>query len=93
MEFLEARIAEEETALLRAHAQEWTLTPTLALRMLAECAQKREVVECWKRAAASEGVSNLAEVRGTLTMARRTMLMILAAAYRSHPDHSDDWLS
>ena len=64
----------------------------MARIMLAECAQKRAILDGWKRAAAEEGITRPAEARGNVAMARRSMLTILAAGYRSHPDFSRDWL-
>lgn len=87
--FLEARIAEEESSLEHTSLDD---SPTLTRHVLAESAQKRAILADWTRAAAAEGISNPADARGPLTQARRSMLLILAAAYRGHPDHSAAWL-
>lgn len=86
--FLEARIAEEESNLLHADPSESQLLGP----MLAECAQKRAILDDWKFAAAAEGIVDPADVQGPLAMARRSMLAILAAGYQSHPDYSSEWL-
>lgn len=57
--------------------------------MRAECAQKREILARWKRAA--EGVSDSPDAEGELAMARRAMLNILAAGYEDHPDFDPEW--
>jgi Family of unknown function (DUF6221) len=87
--FLEARIAEEEASLVHAGPSESRLVRS----MLAECAQKRNILDDWKRAAANEGISCPADAQGNVAKVRRSMLMILAAGYRSHPDFSDEWLA
>lgn len=91
VEFLEARIAEEEAALIHAETGDSSIATTLAGRMLAECAQKRAIVEYWKQAADEEGISEPLDARGPLAFARRSVLAILAAGYGGHPDYSDSW--
>jgi Family of unknown function (DUF6221) len=88
VEFLEARIAEEEESLAHADPSE----SRMARNMLAECAQKRSILEGWKRAAAAEGISRGGDAGDSLVMVCRSMLTILAASYTSHPDFSSDWL-
>ncbi|MDQ0756058.1 DUF6221 family protein [Arthrobacter sp. B3I4] len=78
--FLEARIAEEEARLLGAQDSD----ARLAACMMAECAQKRAILEDWKRGAANSS-------HDPLSIARRSMLVVLAASYKSHPDYSRNW--
>ena len=75
--FLEARIAEEEARLLGAATRD----SRLALSMLVECAQKRAILEEWKQGAANSW-------HDPLFIARSSMLVVLAASYKSHPDYS-----
>lgn len=89
VKFLETRIGEEESGL--SYVDDPEAPASLASKLLAECAQKRRILEDWNQAAAAEGISDPAEARGTLALARRSMLLILTAAYRGHPDHSEDW--
>lgn len=77
--FLEARIAEEEARLLGARDS----GSRLAQSMVAECAQKRAILEEWKRYAADGAPDPLA-------IARRSMLAVLAANYKNHPDYSPE---
>lgn len=85
--FLKARISEEEANLLHADPSD----SQLAGPMLAECAQKRAILDDWKCAAAAEGIEDPADARHPLTVARRSMLVILAAGYKNHPDYCGHW--
>ena len=89
VEFLEARIDEEEAELRHANITEQPAAPPLAAPMRAECAQKREILARFKRAAA--GTVDRADAQGELAMARRAMLNILAAGYEDHPDFDREW--
>ena len=57
--------------------------------MRAECAQKREILARYKRAAS--GTVDSADAQSELAMARRAMLNILAAGYEDHPDFDPEW--
>lgn len=90
VEFLEDRIDEEEARL--AHAEAGSPSAArLTRRLLAECAQKRAIIEDWKQAAEEAGISSAAEAMDSMAVARRGALGILAAAYRNHPDFPTDW--
>jgi hypothetical protein len=86
--FLEARIAEEEARLLYADRSDSQLVGPL----LAECAQKRAILNDWRGAAAAEGITDPADAQGPLAVARRAMLAIVAAGYKNHPDYSGAWV-
>ncbi|MGO4121991.1 DUF6221 family protein [Arthrobacter sp. YAF16] len=89
MEFLEARIDEEEAELRHAPVPDHSASPPLAAPMRAECAQKREILARWKRASAD--LFDSTDAQGELAMARRAMLNILAAGYEDHPDFDPEW--
>lgn len=91
VEFLEARIAEEEAPLRHAEVDATGTSPGLADSMLAECAEKRTVLARWKLAEKAESGSDTTDAQGELVMARRSMLNILAAGYADHPDFDPDW--
>jgi hypothetical protein len=86
VQFLEARIAEQEADILGGGVP---LSLTKAL--LAECAEKRAILAAWKAAAEAEGITDPAQAEGTITVARRSMLNILAAGYKHHPDYREEW--
>ncbi|MCB5293154.1 DUF6221 family protein [Arthrobacter sp. SO3] len=99
VEFLEARIAEQESAIRDGSfvlgvsedengSEDKT---SLGKRMLDECAQKRAIIASWKEAAEGEGISEPSEARGTVAIARRAMLTILAGSHREHPDYDPAW--
>lgn len=88
-EFLEARIDEEEQRL--RHAESDSSVSPLVAPMLAECAQKRAILDYWKRSAAAEGISDPADAQGEHAIARLSMLRILAAGYKTHPDFDPEW--
>jgi hypothetical protein len=98
VEFLEARISEQESAVRRgtfapgtADGSHREYKASLAQLMLAECAQKRAIIARWKEAADAEGITDLSEAEGTVAIARRSMLSILAGSYREHPDYDPAW--
>jgi hypothetical protein len=98
VEFLEARIAEQESAIREGpFVLETSDTPeceeraSLAERMLDECAQKRAIIASWQEAAAAEGVTDRSEAEGTVAIARRSMLTILAGSHRGHRDYDPGW--
>ena len=59
--------------------------------MLEECAQKRAIIASWKEAADAEGISDPSEAEGTVAIARRAMLTILAGSHREHPNYEQCW--
>lgn len=96
--FLEARIAEQESAIREGTVAPGTSggpesEPKASLRqlMLDECAQKRAIIASWKEAAEAEGITDLSEAEGTVAIARRSMLIILAGSHRDHPDYDPAW--
>lgn len=91
VEFLEARIDEEEAELRHVDIEELQAPASLGSKLLAECVQKRDILADWKRAAAAEGINDPADAQGTVAMARRSMLGILAAGYVGHPDFDPEW--
>lgn len=98
VEFLEARIAEQESAIREgtfalgtADAPESNNKVSLGQLMLDECAQKRAIIASWKEAAGAEGISDLSQAEGTIAIARRSMLTILAGSHREHVDYDPAW--
>ena len=98
VDFLEARIAEQESAiregtfaLVIADVPENKDKASLGQLMLDECAQKRAIIASWQEAADAEGISDLSEAQGTIAIARRSMLTILAGSHREHPDYDRAW--
>lgn len=100
VEFLEARIAEQESAIQAGSfgpgascspGNENMDEATLCERMLDECARKRAIIASWKEAADAEGISDPGEAEGTVAVARRAMLAILAGSHREHPDYDPGW--
>ena len=98
VEFLEARIAEQESAIREgtfargaADAPESDDKVSLGQLMLDECAQKRAIIASWKEAADAEGITDLSKAEGTIAIARRSMLTILAGSHREHPDYDRAW--
>lgn len=80
--FLEARIAERERAVLITRAP-----PSLIQALLAECAQERQILAAWKQAAEAEGITDPDQAAGTMAVASSFMLSLLAAGYKDHPEH------
>ncbi|WP_443196832.1 DUF6221 family protein [Pseudarthrobacter sp. 1C304] len=100
VEFLEARIAEEEAGILDGSFVVGTselpgdggeAKGSLGERMQEECAQKRAIIASWQEAADEEGIEDPGEAQGTVAIARRAMLTILAGSYRDHPDYDPGW--
>lgn len=98
IEFLEARIAEQESAIREGNfALRTAGTPerhdrvSLGQLMLDECAQKRSIIASWKEAADAEGITDLGKAEGSIAIARRSMLTILAGSHREHPDYDRAW--
>lgn len=93
VEFLHARIAEEEAKAQIEHFP-WAGTPTdltysgsLGARMRAECAMKRYILAVLQKGAEAQG-SRVSPGGASY----RSMLRILAAAYVNHPDFRSEWL-
>jgi hypothetical protein len=94
IEFLEARIAEDESAAAEleagAHSSsepafpgaEWVTSPFTAGRVLAECAAKRRILGNVPLV-----TDNPAETGAT----SEYVLMCLAAVYSQHPDYQEGW--
>lgn len=100
VEFLEARIAEEEAAIRDGMFVVGTSElpedgsdgkASLGERMQEECAEKRAIIASWKEAAEGEGIEDPGDAEGTVAIARRAMLTILAGSYRDHPDYDPGW--
>lgn len=102
VQFHEARIAEQEKSIHCGNStsgqnlhtlttDEMAVPPSLAEALLAECAQKRAILADWKAAADEEGTTGTGQAAGTMAVARRSMLNILAAGYQNHPDYQADW--
>ena len=100
VEFLEARIAEQESAIREGSFVLGTSdgdgnggedNSSLGQRMREECAQKRAILASWKEAAEAEGINDPDEAKGTVAIARRAMLTILAGCHREHPDYDPGW--
>jgi hypothetical protein len=65
--------------------------PSLTDALLAECAMKRRILADWKLAAEEDGISDPADAEEPVALARRSMLIVLAAGYKDHPDYDNDW--
>jgi hypothetical protein len=89
MEFLEARISEDEAQLAWAQNNDQSFPPSSTAPRLAECRQKRAILADWKRAADER--TETAGAQDSPAIARRSMLNILAANYASHPDFDPEW--
>ena len=94
VEFLEARIAEEEAAIRDGMFVVGTSDlpedgsdgkGSLGERMEEECAQKRAIIASWKQAAEDEGIEDPADAEGTVAVARRAMLTILGRVLSGAP--------
>lgn len=98
VEFLEARVAEQESAIREGTFSGGTAEGSasddkvpLGQLMLDECAQKRAIIASWKEAADAEGITDLSQAKGTITIARRSMLTILAGSHQEHSDYDPAW--
>ncbi len=84
VEFLEARIAEH-------HLVGFAAGPSsLAAALLMERAQEREILAARNEAARAEGIIDPEET-GAVGAARCSMLVILAAGYKTHADYQATW--
>lgn len=88
LDFLEARVGESNQHVLNESAP-----PSLATALLKEQAQEREILAAWKEAAKAEGIIKPEHAEGPMSVACRSMLKILAASYKTHPDYQTDWRS
>lgn len=86
VDFLDARIGESKQLVLDAAAP-----PSLVTALLREQAQEREMLAAWREAARAEGIVEPDQAEGTMSLACRSMLTILAAGYKTHPDYRADW--
>ncbi len=102
VEFLEARIAEQEAGIQgrplvagpaaeAAAGDDMALPLSLTDALLAECAMKRQIVADWKAAAEKDSITDPADAEEPVALARYSMLIVLAAAYKEHPDYNDEW--
>jgi hypothetical protein len=78
--FLETRIAEQEIDI-----PDGTAPPSLTKALADERLEKRAILTAWKAAAEAEGITDPAHAQGAISIARRSMLMILAASYKNYP--------
>jgi hypothetical protein len=99
IEFVLARIAEDEAAALAVEADvwdqaegRWRYRPT---RVLAECEAKRRIVERWRdltyevEQAESRGDYDAAPV--ATAFAYEQVVKVIAAVRADHPDYQEDW--
>jgi hypothetical protein len=93
-EFLEARIADDERAALNApkmsdpyDADMAAFTPELRQRMLAECAAKRALIAASKAWEDQRLDANLWSMENL----DESVVGILAAVYKNHPDYQQEW--
>lgn len=100
VDFLEARIAEQEASIHQGtfthstggdYIADGLSEESLSALMLRECAQARAVLTVWKEAADAEGITDPADAEGTVAVARRAMLHILAGGFKDHPDFQGEW--
>lgn len=98
VDFLEARILEQESAVRAGAFASGTADDSardekasLSQLMLEECVQKRAIIASWREAADAEGITDLSDAEGTVAIARRSMLTILAGSHRDHPDYDPAW--
>lgn len=102
VEFLEARVAEQEAGLQgralvacrnveSAASNEMAVPPSLTDALLAECAMKRRILADWKAAAGEDSITDPAEAEEPVALARQSMLIVMAAAYKDHPDYDNEW--
>ena len=88
VDFLEARIGES-----KQHGLNAATPPSLAAALLKEHAQEREILAAWKSAAKAEGIIKPEHAEGAMSVACSSMLKILAAGYKTHPDYQAEWRS
>ena len=101
-EFLEARIAEDEAAIIRLgdvlHSPRtqlyvndaWVSSPIRKGRLLAECAAKRAIIKVSEDVERMDyQISN--EWGGDIDGTAELILRNLAAVYSDHPDYQQEW--
>ena len=81
VEFLEARICEQEAGILGVPSP-------LAAALRTECAQQRGILADWKLVAEADGIRDPAQAEGPIALARRSLL---AAGLRDHEDYQEEW--
>jgi hypothetical protein len=84
IDFLEARIAEDETEARRGLEQLGTAAATADLRAFAECKAKRKII------AHHDRIDWDFEPAGDRDYVEK-FLFILAEVYADHPDYREDW--
>lgn len=84
IDFLEARIAEDETEARRGLEQLGTAAATADLRAFAECKAKRKII------AHHDRIDWDFEPAGDRDYMEK-FLFILAEVYADHPDYREDW--
>lgn len=84
IDFLEARIAEDETEARRGLEQLGTAAATADLRAFAECKAKRKIIAHHHR------IDWDFEPAGDRDYMEK-FLFILAEVYADHPDYREDW--
>jgi hypothetical protein len=55
--------------------------------------EKRAILTAWKEAAEAEGITDPAHAKGAISIARRSVRMILAASYKNYPGYQNEWVS
>ena len=84
IDFLNARITEDETEARRQLEQLGTAAATADLRAFAECAAKRKIIAHFK---GIDWDDQPAGNRGYI----EKFLFIVAEVYAGHPDYHEDW--
>ncbi|MGH8605076.1 MAG: DUF6221 family protein [Gammaproteobacteria bacterium] len=95
IEFLEARIAEDEAAALAASKQKWRAKGwaiEYAQRVLAECAAKRAIIKL-ADLVESMDYQITREWGGDIDGTGEDILKALAAVYKDHPDYQQEWVA
>ena len=86
IDFLEARIAEDEADARRGLEMEGSAGPVVGWfnpgRVLSECAAKRVILG---------NVPRVTEVASAIGTTSEYVLMSLAAVYKDHPDYQEGW--
>lgn len=84
IDFLNARITEDETEARRQLEQLGTAAATADLRAFAECEAKRKIIAHFKRIDwGYESAGNQDHIE--------KFLFIVAEVYAGHPDYNEDW--
>lgn len=84
IDFLNARLAEDETEARRQLEQLGTAAATADLRAFAECEAKRKIIAHHAR------LDRNHEPAGDQDY-METFLFIIAEVYANHPDYKEDW--